>query len=285
MKKLYTLFFALLTIPSFAQVPVLTAVLDGPCTGGIPKVLEIYASGVVDFTQFTVQNQTNANTEWAVGTSGSQDLSALGTRTNEFVYVIMTNNNLAIATAEYPNITAANSLESPVMNLNGDDRVRIINTASTVVIDQFGESDVDGTATAWEWLDSYATRNNGTVPNGTFNIADWTIHPINMLDNTGTCTGNEQLNTVAPLGQYTLRVAQFAIAGLKVYPNPVTSGTLYIESNSSSSKSVVIYDIVGKQVLKTVTNNAVNVSNLSGGVYVVKITEEGKTATRKLVIR
>jgi hypothetical protein len=32
-------------------------------------------------------------------------------------------------------------------------------------------------------------------------------------------------------------------------------------------------------------NNAVNVSGLNAGVYMVKVTEEGKTATRKLVIQ
>jgi hypothetical protein len=43
---------------------------------------------------------------------------------------------------------------------------------------------------------------------------------------------------------------------------------------------------LGKEVLKAnVTNNAVNVSKLTAGVYVVKVTEEGKTATRKLVIQ
>ncbi|MBF6608229.1 MAG: T9SS type A sorting domain-containing protein [Flavobacterium sp.] len=285
MKKLYSLFFAVLSVSAFAQVPVLTAVLDGPCTGGIPKVLEIYANGAVDFSQFTVQNQTNANTDWAVGTSGSQDLSSFGIRTNEFVYIVMTNGNLALATAEYPAITAANSIESGVMNLNGDDRIRIINTATSVVIDQFGVSDVDGTGTTWEWLDSYAVRNDGSIPTGTFNEASWTFFPINSLDGTGLCNTAEQLNTAAPLGQYSLSVAQHAIPGLKVYPNPVTNGTLYIDSNSASTKTVVIYDVVGKQVLKTTTASAVNVANLSGGVYVVKITEEGKTATRKLVIR
>ena len=32
-------------------------------------------------------------------------------------------------------------------------------------------------------------------------------------------------------------------------------------------------------------NNAVNVSKLTSGVYIVKVTEDGKTATRKLVIK
>lgn len=75
------------------------------------------------------------------------------------------------------------------------------------------------------------------------------------------------------------------ISGLSVYPNPVTKGTLYITSNSASAKTVSIFDILGKQVLNAKTSsNAVNVSSLKGGVYIVKITEEGKTDTRKLII-
>ena len=50
--------------------------------------------------------------------------------------------------------------------------------------------------------------------------------------------------------------------------------------------SVQIFDLVGKEVVKAdVVNNSVNVANLTAGVYVVKITQEGNTATRKLVIQ
>ena len=77
-----------------------------------------------------------------------------------------------------------------------------------------------------------------------------------------------------------------SISGLKVYPNPVVNGNLYITSDNNDSKLVIIYDLLGKQVMKaTVTNQPLNVSNLNSGVYMVKITEDGKTATRKLVIR
>jgi hypothetical protein len=71
-----------------------------------------------------------------------------------------------------------------------------------------------------------------------------------------------------------------------MYPNPVSNGTLYITSNSIEAKSVAVYDILGKQVLNSKTsNNTVNVSELKGGSYIVKITEEGKTDTRKLIIQ
>lgn len=83
----------------------------------------------------------------------------------------------------------------------------------------------------------------------------------------------------------TLGVNQNQIDGLKIYPNPVTNGTFYINTNADSTKEVVVYDVLGKQVIKTSTTNAVNVSNLKGGVYIVKITEDGNTATRKLVIK
>jgi len=83
----------------------------------------------------------------------------------------------------------------------------------------------------------------------------------------------------------TLGVKQNSIAGLQVYPNPVVDGKLYINTTANASKAVAIYDVLGKQVVNTTTENAVNVSSLNAGVYIVKVTEEGKTATRKLVIR
>jgi hypothetical protein len=76
------------------------------------------------------------------------------------------------------------------------------------------------------------------------------------------------------------------INGLSMYPNPLSGNTLYLTSTANAAMSIEIYDLLGKEVLKAnVTNNAVNVSMLTAGVYVVKVTEEGKTATRKLVIQ
>ena len=76
-----------------------------------------------------------------------------------------------------------------------------------------------------------------------------------------------------------------AISGLKVYPNPVKNGRLVVETATNSMKAIAIYDVIGKQVLGTVTNeNNIDVSTLQAGIYVIKITEAGKTATQKLVV-
>ncbi len=76
-----------------------------------------------------------------------------------------------------------------------------------------------------------------------------------------------------------------AISGLKMYPNPNSGSVLNISSLTNGKMGVQIFDILGKEVLKSnVTNNSINIASLQAGVYLVKITEDNKTATRKLVI-
>lgn len=93
--------------------------------------------------------------------------------------------------------------------------------------------------------------------------------------------------TISTTPNFTLSSSSFDnINGLTMYPNPVSGNTLYLTSTANATMSVQIFDLLGKEVLKaTVVNNAVNVSGLNAGVYMVKVTEEGKTATRKLVIQ
>jgi hypothetical protein len=102
--------------------------------------------------------------------------------------------------------------------------------------------------------------------------------------NTPTITADELRIDATP--NFTLGTQQNEIIGLKVYPNPVSNGTLFIETSANAEKTVAIFDVLGKQVLNTSTsNNTINVASLHTGVYIVNITEEGKTASRKLVIK
>lgn len=103
-------------------------------------------------------------------------------------------------------------------------------------------------------------------------------------NNTPTITVDELTVTTTP--NFTLSSASFSqINGLKMYPNPVKGGNLHIETALNGDVNVAIFDLVGKQVVNAKTvNNTVNVANLTAGIYVVKITEEGKTSTKKLVI-
>jgi hypothetical protein len=77
-----------------------------------------------------------------------------------------------------------------------------------------------------------------------------------------------------------------SIEGLSMYPNPVSNGKVYITSKNDADKEVIIFDILGKKVLQTMlSSRELNISNLSPGVYIIKINEDEATATRKLIVR
>ena len=185
-----------MTAIAFAQQPIITAIVDGDCTGGTPKLLEIYAQGTVDFSNFSIQNQTNTNT----GDYGTpESLSGLGIVTDAFVYITSTKsttttagmNNLAALASEFPSLNIDDILETNVLNVNGDDRVRIINAAGDI-IDQYGVNDTNGDNEYWDYTDSYATRIDGTGPDASFTQANWSFAGRGALDGLGTCQGGSQ---------------------------------------------------------------------------------------------
>ena len=76
------------------------------------------------------------------------------------------------------------------------------------------------------------------------------------------------------------------IEGLSLYPNPVSNGKVYITSKNDLDKNIIIFDVLGKKVLQTtMSSKELNISNLSPGVYIIKIDEEQATATRKLIVK
>jgi hypothetical protein len=77
-----------------------------------------------------------------------------------------------------------------------------------------------------------------------------------------------------------------SIEGLNLYPNPVSTGKVYITSKKDLEKDIIIFDVLGKKVLQTrINTKELNVSNLSPGVYIIKITEEESTSSRKLIVQ
>ncbi|MBU2921928.1 T9SS type A sorting domain-containing protein [Winogradskyella psychrotolerans] len=83
-----------------------------------------------------------------------------------------------------------------------------------------------------------------------------------------------------------LSVNNFNANTFSLYPNPTNTGFVSITSRNSEAISVQVFDILGKQVKnETLTNNTLNVANLKSGVYIVKITQNNTSTTKKLVIK
>lgn len=76
------------------------------------------------------------------------------------------------------------------------------------------------------------------------------------------------------------------IDGFKLYPNPVTSGMVYINTSENAPKQILIFDVLGTKVLETtIIGSELSVSDLDAGVYVLRVYERNKLATRKLIVK
>jgi len=195
MKKITLLIAMLISTFAIGQTAILTMISDGDCSGGNPKVIEIYANGTVDFASYSLEIQTNANDTWG----NTFNLADLGVVTDDFVYVYK--EDVSFAT-EYPSATNTLSTTASVVNFNGDDRVRIIEDASFTVIDQYGAEATDGTGEIWEYQDGYAKRNDGTGPDSGFFAGNWTYFN-GALDGEGTCQGGSSFESIIGIGSYT----------------------------------------------------------------------------------
>lgn len=75
-------------------------------------------------------------------------------------------------------------------------------------------------------------------------------------------------------------------SSFKLYPNPAINDVVYITTATNGSKDIVIYDVFGKIVLRDrIRSKSLNISRLVAGVYVLQVTENNETMTRKLVVK
>ncbi len=168
---------------------VITAAFDGPLSGGTPKGVEIYVlEDIPDLSQYGIGSANNGG-----GTDGSEfsfpaDTVSAGT----FIYVTSEASNFETYFGFAPNYTTG------AMGINGDDAVELF--FGNTVIDTFGQIDVDGNGTSWEYLDSWAYRNDGVGPNGAaFLDSDFTYGGPNALDG---CSDNGTCESQVPLGTW-----------------------------------------------------------------------------------
>lgn len=193
-------------------------------------------------------------------------------------------NNTSLPALPTPDLipTAANN--GTILALGGTNgKIALVNgvtpiTGSTdaTVVDFVGfgtANDHEGTAaTPALGNDKAAFRNSDGCSDTNDNATDFTAAtpaPRNSQTPVNICSGSTK---------------QDNINGLNVFPNPANE-VLFITSDANLDKNVQMFDMTGKKVLEVTTTSEINVANLKAGIYVAKITEAGKTATRKIVVR
>ena len=156
--------FLLATVSSQASL-VVTGVLDGTLSGGNPKAVIITATAdIADLSIFGLGSANNG------GGSGGEEFTfpTAGASTGD-VFVVAA--NASSATFFNAHYLGLNIFTTSTTNINGDDAIELFESGS--VIDTYGEIDVDGNGTAWEYADGYAVRTGGVA--GSFDAANYNI--------------------------------------------------------------------------------------------------------------
>lgn len=91
-------------------------------------------------------------------------------------------------------------------------------------------------------------------------------------------------NKIGSTWNTTLNTSEFGKDILNIYPNPITD-KVFISGNEKNY-FVTIYSSEGKKILsKTVENNTYVDLKVSSGLYILKITSNGKIVSKKILLR
>ena len=69
----------------------------------------------------------------------------------------------------------------------------------------------------------------------------------------------------------------------KIYPNPSQTGVFKIDHNNLSEIKISVFNILGKHLFDQFHTDEINLSNLSDGIYLVKIKFGSQTSVQKLI--
>ena len=216
-----------------------------------------FTGNAVNMSAFSIKRQTNGAGAWSTG------LSLSGTLNNGSKYLIV---NSSISSACYSASAADLSTTAPEMTFNGNDPVGLFKNG--VLIDIIGA--FNGGSANFAIDETLRRKATVTSPTITFNkTTEWDSFA------TDTCSN---------LGIYSSKDTDFS--GLKIYPNP-SSGTFTIDFDTFNSEySIEIYSLIGQKIFEktNTTIPSITVSNLQKGIYLVRVTKDFKSNTRKIII-
>ncbi|MEE8522911.1 MAG: lamin tail domain-containing protein, partial [Thermoanaerobaculia bacterium] len=217
--------------PLAASDLVITGVVDGPLSGGLPKAIELCVlSDITDLSSYGIGSANNGG-----GSDGEEFTFPAGpVSAGTFLYVASEASGFASFFGFAPTFT------SGAASINGDDAIELFMSGG--VVDLFGDINVDGTGEPWEYLDGWAYRDDGTGPDGSsFVLANWSFSGPNALDGE---TSNATAATPFPIGAYSAcelpePVPDLLLSEIVVTP---TAGE-FVEIHNPTAASIDLSDV------------------------------------------
>lgn len=117
---------------------IITGIIDGPLSGGLPKAVELYVvDDIPDLTQYALGSADNGG-----GSNGEEfTFPSIAVLAGTYIYVASESTGFTTFFGFAPTFTSA------AVNVNGDDAIELFSNGA--VVDVFGEINVDGTGEDW----------------------------------------------------------------------------------------------------------------------------------------
>ena len=211
-------------LPSYAQRVLLTGIVDGDATGGLPKAIELYVEGTVDLTPYTVVRYSNGST------TGFGTIDPTGVYTDRFVY--LTSNLEAFAATFGTSGDFSDPIVSGNVSGNGNDVFEL--QLNGTAVDQTGGSVGDGSNV---YQDGYLYRIDGTGPTPAFDLSEWT-GGNGVLDG----LGYAEMGAVIPFGTYQGGASgpTVSVTATTDLAEPATDGGFTVTLSEAASTDVTI---------------------------------------------
>jgi endonuclease I len=227
------------------------------------KALEISnkTASSISLSIYSIKKQTNGAGSWSTGITLSGTLASNGK------YVIV---NSLISSSCYSTATANVSTSGTELTFNGNDAVGLFKNGT--LIDIIGT--FNGGTANFSADETLRRKSTVTGPTTTFNkTTQWDVFA------TDTCSGIG--NRFA--SNNTKETPSISSLDFVIYPNPSNGNFTINFENTTGNVVVEIYSLLGERVFEKEANASISVSNLQSGIYLIKITKDNKSVTKKIV--
>tara|TARA_R110002049_G_scaffold76883_6_gene197164 strand:+ start:6125 stop:8341 length:2217 start_codon:yes stop_codon:yes gene_type:complete len=244
--------------------------------GGNNKAIEIVnlSSATISLAGYSIQKQSNGGswvddlpldkTEYLVNPSVTSIIP------ND-VFVIIHNGSAEQELIDNADLKVPSNANAPYkfaspLNFNGNDPVGLFKDG--VLIDIIGE---EGNASKHIENVTYRRKSSISVPNSTFTESEWEILPANTFSGIGNHTS-------------TLSTKNIIFESFKMFPNPTNGNRIYFSVTEDAT--INVYNVLGKLINTSEVSkskNSIDISELSKGVYLIKINSGKQFITKKLI--